>query len=60
MAHQRYGAVMRGINFDRRRPPELAFHAAWEKEEGPGWEIFEVWESSQAFETFFNRSSCNL
>lgn len=51
MNHSRYGGAMRAINFDRRRPPELKFHAAWEKEEG-GWQIFEVWESSEAWEAF--------
>lgn len=52
MTHQRYGAVMRAINFDRRRPPELKAHAAWEKEDGSGWQIFEVWESDEALQTF--------
>lgn len=51
MTHQRYGAVMRAINFDRQRPPELEFHAAWEKEDASGWQIFEVWESPDALQT---------
>lgn len=52
MTHQRYGAVMRAINFDKQRPPELKVHAAWEKEDGSGWQIFEVWESNEALQTF--------
>lgn len=48
MTHQRYGGLMRAINFDRRRPPELKFHAAWAKEDGSGWQVFEVWDSSGA------------
>ena len=55
MTHSRYGGVMRAINFDRRRPPELTFHAAWAKEDGSGWQIFEVWESPQAWEAFFTQ-----
>ena len=55
MTHQRCGGLMRGINFDRRRPTELTIHAAWEKEDGSGWQIFEMWESSQAFETFLQQ-----
>ena len=43
---------MRAINFDRRRPPELTFHAAWEKDDGSGWQIFEVWDSEEALQTF--------
>ena len=52
MTHQRYGALMRGINFDRRRPPELRFHAAWEKEDSSGWQIFEAWDSAEAWQDF--------
>lgn len=52
MNHQRYGAVMRAINFDRQRPSDLKFHAAWEKEDGSGWQIFEVWESPESLQTF--------
>jgi hypothetical protein len=52
MTHSRYGGAMRAINFDRRQPSELEFHAAWEKDEG-GWQIFEVWESPEAWEAFF-------
>ncbi len=52
MTHSRYGGVMRAINFDRRRPPELNFHAAWEKEDGSGWQIFEVWESDEVLHAF--------
>lgn len=52
MTHSRYGGVMRAINFDRRRPPELKFHAAWEKDDGSGWQIFEVWVSEEAFQSF--------
>lgn len=52
MTHQRYGGVMRAINFDRRRPPDLKFHAAWAKDDGSGWQIYEVWESSEALQTF--------
>ena len=43
---------MRAINFDRRRPPELKCHAAWKKDDGSGWQIFEVWDSEEAFQTF--------
>jgi len=52
MTSPRYGGAMRAVNLDRRRPPELKLHAAWEKDEG-GWQIFEVWESYEAWEAFF-------
>ena len=52
MTSSRYGATMRALNFDRRRPPELKVHAAWEKDDGDGWQIFEVWESKEAFDAF--------
>jgi quinol monooxygenase YgiN len=53
MTRPRYGGAMRTVNFDRRRPPELKVHVAWEKEEG-GWRIFEVWESYEAWKPFFD------
>ena len=52
MTHQRYGAVVRATNFDKQRPSELQFHVAWEKEDGTGWQIFEVWDSTEALQTF--------
>jgi hypothetical protein len=52
MTRPRYGGAMRAINFDRRWPAGLQVHVAWEKEEG-GWQIFEVWESYEAWNTFF-------
>lgn len=52
MSHQRYGAVVRATNLDKRRPEEMKVHAAWEKEDGNGWQIFEVWESTEAFQTY--------
>jgi hypothetical protein len=54
MTRPRYGGAMREVSFDRRRPPELKVHAAWEKDEG-GWQIFEVWESYEAWEAFFQQ-----
>jgi hypothetical protein len=51
MTRPMYGDAMRPIDLDRRRPPELKVHAAWEKDEG-GWRIFEVWESQVAFQAF--------
>ncbi len=52
MTRQRFGGAMREIDFDSRQPPGLKFHAAWEKDEG-GWQIFEVWESYEAWDAFF-------
>ncbi len=52
MTHQRYGAVMRAVNMDKRQPPELWFHAAWEKDDGSGWQFFEVWESPEAYQSY--------
>ena len=60
MTNQRYGALMRGINFDRRRPQELKVHAAWEKENGSGWQIFEVWDSGAAFEAFLREKTAQF
>lgn len=52
ITHQRYGALVRATNLDKRLPPDLTFHAAWEKEDGSGWQIFELWDSDEAFRTF--------
>lgn len=52
MTHQRYGGIMRVINLDRRRPPEMKFHAAWAKHDGIDWQIYEVWESEETLQTF--------
>lgn len=51
MTRSMYRDVMRPIALDRRRPPELKVHAAWEKDEG-GWQIFEVWATYVAFEAY--------
>ncbi len=56
MTRPRYGGAMRAVNLDKRRPPELKVHAAWDMEDG-GWQIFEVWESYEAWEAFFQRYS---
>ena len=52
MTHQRYGATMRALNFDKRRPPELKVHTAFVKDDG-GWQIFEVWDSVEVWETLW-------